>query len=428
MPPFGINALGWIALVPLFVAVVDTHPLIGFFSGLLTVLVPAFLLSKGIVPVPHPMDGDTGWIYGGYLLFGILLAVLARTTAVSKPFGLRKSVFMAALAVLLELALFTILPLHLALTQAYFPPALKIASYTGIWGVSFLLWFFNFAIAMSIRNPKRLASLAVAWVVIVLLAWPQATPDRTAAPAKSQVQVIQTQDTDLSVINHLNRKSALTVWPELSGSASAYRGNTNELRELSKRAGSFITTFEDDASPKAHNVAALFSLGKESKRYWKRKPFAGEAQSHAAGTEAVAVLEYPYELIGLNICFDSCYPIVMRDTARLGNLSLIALPTLDPVSKGGVVQSMHAAFTPFRAAELGIPIARADVTGYSMIVGSDGEVLAELGTGDGSVSAFITEPHRTVYRRFGDWFLAVCWLIVGGFAVDFLRKRTTKPA
>jgi apolipoprotein N-acyltransferase len=229
-----------------------------------------------------------------------------------------------------------------------------------------------------------------------------------------KVAVVQTQETDLTALAKLTKSAAnqgaqLVVWPELSSIAIAPQGNTADLIKLSKEPNepAFVTTFEDNAKPKPHNVAALYWHGTESTRYFKRKPFAGEATLHQRGDKAaVASWTVP---IGLNICFDSCYPAVLRDTVQSPGVGLIALPTEDPPSTNAVVQALHSAYTPFRAAELGTSIARADITAYSMIVGSDGRILAELPPGENILVANVSPPRDTLYKHLGDWFLYLCW-------------------
>src|SRR5207244_4235868 len=125
--------------------------------------------------------------------------------------------------------------------------------------------------------------------------------------------------------------------------------------------------------------AALFSRTGESRRYFKRKPFGGETQMHVAGSQAIAV-PLDGRLIGLNICFDSCFPSVMRDTARLG-ARVIVLPSMGPETPYGWIQAIHGAYTPFRSAELGIPIGRAEVTAFAMITDSSGRIVAQAPPG-----------------------------------------------
>ena len=165
----------------------------------------------------------------------------------------------------------------------------------------------------------------------------------------------------------------------LAESCSHPQGDTAKLKELSKSAPAIITSFPDNHRPLPYNVASLTSNGEESERYQKRKLFAGEKNMHTPGSRAVAVPFEPIDgSIGLNICFDSCYPSVIRETAALPDVKVIALPTIDPESKNHFVAAMHAAYTPFRAAENGVSIIRADGRFGSMFVDTHGQITTEL--------------------------------------------------
>lgn len=431
LPPFDLQPLGWIALVPVLFMSIEASALIGFISGLITALTPAFLLGQRIVPTPHSLVGDPSWIFGGFMIFGMLIAVVCAILGDGKAFGLRKTAILAALAVCLEFATNVLLPVNLALTEWRFAPALAMASVTGIWGVSYVLWFFNCGLATALKSRKRLWLFGPSWLVLAILAVvPILGPIEGGG---TKIAVLQTDATDIEAFKEFNLKAQqqgahLVVWPELSAATLAYRGQTEELQRLSSEFAdvAFVTTFEDDATPKPHNTAALFWQGKESVRYWKRRPFAGEAAKHLAGDLAVAV---PWErLVGLNICFDSCYPGIMRDTVSQGDVQLIALPTLDPSSPDGVIQSLHAAFTPFRAAELGVSIARADTSAYSEIVDSYGRVQVQMGTEPGIAVAEIPSAHGTVYRRMGDWFLALCFIaVIISIVRSQIKQRSRLP-
>jgi apolipoprotein N-acyltransferase len=248
-----------------------------------------------------------------------------------------------------------------------------------------------------------------------------------------RIGVVQTESHNGEELAALNAEATeegadIVVWPELSGQTMA-RIDISQLSEIASRDGQapFATTFNEAGERLPYNVASVFSRDGESLRYRKRKPFAGEVNIHAAGTDAVAV-EIDGVRYGLNICFDSCFPAVMLDTASLG-VDAILLPTLDPIAPYGTIQAMHSAYTPFRAAELGVPIARADITAYSMVVDGRGVIVAEAGSGTTEVDVGTVEVGErwTLYKQWGDWFLYLCGVIaVAGVLVD-RRKTVRRP-
>lgn len=183
----------------------------------------------------------------------------------------------------------------------------------------------------------------------------------------------------------------MVIWPELSATAIARGGRTAPLIDLAAQPGiaPFVTSYPDAARPMPHNTASVFSGSGESARYFKRHPFAEEVNIHAPGEDPVTV-EVGGVVYGLAICFDSCFPASMRSTATHPGPAgtrpqIILLPNLDPPDHTGFIQGIHAAFTPFRAAETGLPIVRADITARSMIVEARGDILAEAGEGTAEI-------------------------------------------
>ncbi|MCW5941360.1 MAG: hypothetical protein KIS66_03960 [Fimbriimonadaceae bacterium] len=416
LPPVGWHPFGWVAFVPVLIASRERGLARGFGLAMAAMLAGALLTRLGWLYRPSLLDGSPAWNYAGFAVFGVAgglaCGVWAETTRRSKW----RPALVAAWAVLFEAALLLYLPAHLALTQARVPAMLNLASWTGIWGVSFLVWLANLSLAEFLAAGKGREAAAIVLLIGLVVTLAPFGPGSVAGSVR--VAALQTPVGSLDDLANRNKRAGelgaeLVVWPELSALAIAPGGDTKDLRDLSREVGQppFLTTFEDDAKPLPHNVAALFNQGVESPRYAKRKPFGGERFVRAAGNRPTAV---PVSglVVGLNVCFDSCFPAVIRDTAVLPEVGLILLPTQDPVAPFGTVQAFHAAYTPFRAAEAGVPVVRADGTAYSMITDSQGRVVAEGGSGTDEILVADVIPERrwTLYRTLGDWFLWPCGL------------------
>ena len=412
MPPRSIAVLGWVFLVPVIMSVKGTRFLWGFLAGLVAAFSAAIVSTTPLV-APNVMAGDVSWNYVGFGLYGVVLAVMMGFAAEQKQISLGRAALLSCLGVILECVTFIKLPAHLALTQYASSPMMAVASVTGIWGVSWLLWFSNFALAGD-RDQKEWRYVGSAVVCLGLMSsvvfW---RPGGGLIAAQDRVVgVVQTEQYGADAILRLNEKLRgrgveLVVWPELSIGDR----DLPIIQEFAGSEGGFpvVASMHDNYSPKPHNMAVLVDKDGVVGRYFKRMPFAGEADQVTAGKQPIVVKTLSQN-VGLNICFDSCYPGVMRDTANAGDPDLIALPTLDPASPNGFIQAAHAAFTPFRAAELGVPIVRAEATAHSMVVNANGEILGTLPAGyEGSLARGITGPKKmTVYRQLGDWFLWVC--------------------
>lgn len=419
LPPHGWAGLGWFVFVPALMALRGKGFAFGFGSGVLISLVAAYIDKSGFLVAAGVEDGTPDWIFAGFLLFGVIAGIAMGLWSASDR--MREGPWvLTAWAVLFEAALLIYLPAHMALTQSRSTAMLELASWTGVWGVSYLVWLANFAIAGA---PIKHKVMFVVAGVLLSVSW------LPAEQGALSIAMIQTRSSDEDLLKKLNLEAGksgalLSVWPELSGQVMAAGGRTEDLQRVARTAGQppYITTYEEPADPMPFNVARIVSDTGMSEPYQKRKPFAGERQMHAAGSTPVAatVGNVTY---GMNICFDSCFPAIMRDTARLPNVGIILLPTLDPDTPYGITQSLHAAYTPFRAAELGVPIIRSDITAHSMAVDSHGRVVAELGNeSDQVLIANVQAGKRwTFVTMAGDWFLAVCALIA------FAGLRKGKP-
>jgi apolipoprotein N-acyltransferase len=433
LPPVGWWPLAWIALVPMMMASRGQRFIVGFGLGLLTGVTVAAVTLSGIFFTDRSWQGVPTWVKLGCVIFGATLGVVSAFLAEVKLGDVRRLLGLAAFAVLFEAATLRVLPVTIALTQADVAGMRMVASLVGIWGVAFLLWSANLflsEILLAKHSLTRLALPAAGLGALLLLGpiW------SSAASAKDKGTIVLVQaDGDqpsakLAAMSG-HDPSALAIWPEFGGLESAPGGNAQKLKDFSNRPDrpAFVTSFRDGYTPLPHNVAALFSRGQESPRYAKRLLFGGEKQMHSEGMEAVAV---PWNgvRVGLNICFDSCSPGVIRETALPDDVRLVALPTIDPPSPHHWIAAMHAAFTPFRAAEAGVPVARADGYAYSMVVDASGQVVRKLAPGEKAEAVSVPLVRRwTLFRQIGNVFLWLCGVLVVAALVPERRRKAATP-
>ena len=411
LPPVDLGVLGWIAFVPSLLVSKGRGFAVGFGTGMAVVLLSALLARFGLWCPASLKDGDPGWIFAGFFVFGIPVGLLHGILGDAKATNWATPVVFAAWAVFFEALTLAVLPGHWALTQWRNPLMLALSSVTGIWGVSFVGWLANLALAEAISNPGRRAKL----IVLSAVALPMATNLIHGSPSNGDKKAVAVQTENYERSRYLqavigrNDGAEIVVWPELAGVAFAVMGDPAHLIEVGEKSGAtpFATSFEDDFRPKKHNTMSIFGPGGQKGMYFKAKLFGGERDMRTPGTSVAH--EGPY---ALNICFDSCFPAWIRRSANQPGVKVILLPTLDPRSPFGVAQSLHAAYTPFRAAETGTPIVRADATARSLVVDEHGTVTAMAGIGtDEDIVGNFGEPISTVYSKFGDWFFAVCGLI-----------------
>lgn len=419
LPPASWQAVGWVCLAPMLASVRGRGFLVGFVGGLLTSIVAACVSLTPLVGPSVLADASPEWNFVGFGLYGIVTGFAGAAVGECRHFGTAHVPVLASLGVLLELATFVKMPAHLALSQYASHPMLAVASVTGIWGVSWLVWASNLTVVAVLTSsaPRQ-------WLMAPAIGALASMVQVPSIGADSPYGLVQTGKFGADELLKLQaplrgHRPQLVVWPELSVSST----DTEALDAFSQSPEGWpvVASYHDGAQPKTHNAARVF--GRAKSVYFKRQPFGAEAAEIQRGSQPVVVATRA-ENVGLNICFDSCFPWVMRETV-LNGAELIALPTLDPKSPNGFVQAAHAAFTPFRAAELGVPILRSEATAWSMAVDGRGRITGWLPTGyEGPLAVELVSSNRpTVYRMWGDWFLVACVLTV---AVPMCRSVLTK--
>lgn len=433
LPPKGVWPLGFLCLVPTLVWARGRGVAWSFAGAMATVLAAAQISRMGLLYAPAILDGNPRWNYLGFVIFGLAVSATCVTVGVTSNRTAWYPLAAAALAVAFEAGLLPLLPAHLALTQSQVPWVVGMASFGGIWVCSYVVWLANLGVAHAIELRSARAFLppfAVALLLVLVGLGVNLIVGEGVSRGEAMVGIVQTESNDLEQLTALNRKAGelgadLVIWPELSGLEIAAGDDTEALVALAKADSQppFVTTFEDAHEPLPRNAAALFSASGESDRYYKRKPFAGERFRRLAGGVPV-VVESPIGRIGLNVCFDSCFPRIMRETASLDPV-LLALPTQDPRAPFGTVQGLHTAYNPFRAAELGLPLVSAECTAFSVFVDAYGRIehLAGVGTEEVVVRKVDLRSRPTPYRVVGDWFLYLCALVSLGYVGGAIAAR-----
>jgi apolipoprotein N-acyltransferase len=125
--------------------------------------------------------------------------------------------------------------------------------------------------------------------------------------------------------------------------------------------------------------------------------------------------------VGL-ICYEAVYPELVRHAVRAGG-RLLANLTNDAWYGRSSAPHQFLAITSLRSAETGMPMLRAANTGVSAVIDARGVVLQETPIFE-RLALTVEVPRAratpTLYTRFGDWVLALAWLVLAGCA---LRAR-----
>ena len=432
LPPFNGEWLGWIAFVPLLWAAPGRRPLEAVGMGML-----AGAMS-GVVQAGWYHDTSRlFWAYIPFLWLSFLFATVAWAAAVAPAQWnpVRRVLFVACVGVGGEwLTSFLPLPLNIALCQFKNLPLIQIAEWTGIWGVSFLLWWANAALAdfalhrrfVPVAIGLGLVTFSLGYGVFALNHTDKNAPRLTVAaiqdltgeevgdmaPAVSGVDRVQ------MTRQAVTQGAKLVVWSEEAlGGEFEPESPKDDTRTLARKLKTaLVVGYSDDARPKPFNCAAYIDAGGNvlSPIHHKIHLYLAERQTNQSG-QAATVVSTPQGILGLEICFDSCYTNTTRETVRRG-ARLIAMPNYDPPTPRGVLHRLHGAMLPFRAIENRVPFVRSDSNGLSQIVGADGSIIAQspLFTPDILVGVVpLGNGLGTFFTRFGDWLAYLCLLIVG---------------
>ena len=435
LPPFNVAWLGWFAIALLLIAVRRCHPLRALELGMLT---------SGVCGVIH-----VGWIssfsrvpaYTPFLWLMLLLGTVSVAAAIARQrqtkfaAGVPWVLFVASVGVAAEwLTTFSPLPLHLALSQYRAQHLIQIASFTGIWGVSFLIYFVNAALADAVLQRRfPTAPLGLAAALIALANGFGTIARRLNDAGSSRLPVAAIQDNGSKDAREALTRDAvvqgarLIVWPEycLGRDFQPQDRNDPTLRLARQLKTYLVVGYFNDAQPKPNNCVALIGPdGSVQGIYKKIHLYGSERRLVQPGQEATA-FDTDIGRIGMEICFDNCFTGVTRRIAQAG-AQLVVLPTSDPVVQHHVLEHLHAAVLPFRAVENRVPFVQTNNRGLSQIVDATGHITtrAPLAVPIALMGAVSLGGGRgTFFTRYGDWLVYFCLLVVGIGALIQIQQR-----
>jgi apolipoprotein N-acyltransferase len=454
LPPYNQEWLGWFAFAPLLVAADGRRPLEAVGLGLIAGL------TGGLVHARWHSDSSAMLLaYLPFLWLAVFFGVVAlagRTARAHHWSGLPWIGFVACSGVTAEwLTTFSPLPLNVALCQYRDLPLIQLASITGIWGVSFLIWLVNATLALAaLERRLRPQTLGIAAILLLgTLLWgrtrllPKApnTPilrvaaiqDYSPGEAGNVAGVLaETKDTDDDPDREAMTRQAATEGAKLVVSSEESLGSafqpddpqdgTHLLAQQTHTA--LVVGFSDDHTPHPHNCAALvLPDGRTAGVYHKTHLFLGERQMVTPGS-ATPTFASPLGRVGMEICFDSLYTDITRGLARHG-AQIVAMPNFDPPTPQGVLHELHSALLPLRAVENRVPFVRSDSNGVSQIIQADGRVIAQAPLWKPAVliaDVPLSDGHGTLFTRWGDWFAYLC--ITGTLVDVFSLRRPLRPA
>jgi apolipoprotein N-acyltransferase len=340
----------------------------------------------------------------------------------------------------------------------------RIATLTGVYGLSFEIALVNSVFAAAFFAPKdrRKVLLAAACGAVIILqagslmAPPAAATDHTALLVQPNVPILEGsmwtkdyfEDTlrDLTAISlhPAGEKDAsrydLIVWPE---SPSPFYTNDPLFRDavsaLARESGTWVVTGAIGISPAMHsggqssqifNSAGLISpAGEWVTRYDKVHlvPFGEylpfpQVFAFAGGLtkevgefqhgESHAPLDAGIQRFGIFICYESIFPDEVRQGPRLGAQVLLNISNDGWYGDSGA-WSQHLQQTRMRAIENDRWLLSGTNTGKTASIDPYGRVVASAPR---KIRTALAAPYAlstgtTFYTRYGDWFAYLCAII-----------------
>jgi len=489
--------LCWVAITPLLVAILrarqpDTlqlragikllpaNPLQGFLLGYACGILWYAGTCYWIYSVMHQYGGvNTPAGIGILILFCLYLAIyhgvfglLVTLLAGSSSFNLRALLLSPVLWVAVELARTRITGFPwglLGTTQVDNIPLSRIASITGVYGLSFEIMLVNAALAAAFLVPrekrKRLLLATVAAALILqagsLVPAPTLPTDHNAILVQANVPILEGADwtkqyfndtlrdlTEISLASNGTSRPDLIVWPENPApfytSDPLFRDAVSNLARQSNAwllAGS-IGIRNASATPnqptEIYNSAALASpSGDWVSRYDKIHlvPFGEyvpfkQIFSFAGGlTKEVgdfsrgisrAPLDAGGTKLGVFICYESIFPDDIRQFANNGAQVLVNISNDGWYGDSGAY-AQHLKQSRMRAVENNRWLLLDTNTGVTAAVDPNGRIVASAPR---KIRTALQAPYAlssatTFYTRHGDWFAYLCAII--SVAALFMR-------
>jgi len=289
--------------------------------------------------------------------------------------------------------------------------------------------------------------LVLRWAGLSAEAKPQAGRKVRVAVAQAsldqdQAWTLQYQLKVLSAYGKLSRQAAgegaqAVLWPEatLPGILADHDPSVQAFRYLAKglKVDLISGVYDRDAEGRLSNCMALASSAGSLQSYAKRQlvPFGeyvplrrlfpfldmavrrfGSDQDFTPGHSAQPLIGRAGRA-GALVCFESVFPGLAADEARLG-AEWLAVSTFDTWYGHSAGPYQHASLAVFRAVEQGLWLARSGATGISFFVAPDGRITHWLDLDKSGMLVQDIELRRadTPYARFGDWFLGLCALLL----------------
>ncbi len=441
-PPFGYGLLGWLALVPLIIAVMSSPTwgmagMCGLSTGIVFYSVSLSFLLEG--------SGPMGLILANILsIFLVVFVVLC--WLIAKNIGLgRAFVFIPVVWTAVEFFrsetrwyYFKFSWLSLGYSQSPHNILIQICDIVGVYGLSFIMMVVNvlFAWILLQRMRKRywawghIALVVIIFCVVLIYGQTrtgyQMSYQSDSSEADIPVAVVQEPIGNVdryikATLKSVNdRQETLVVWPEACLQNALTRPEIRNLIEALVKDKKLYLVFGNleptEEVVRVHNYSVIFSPeGEEIGKYAKRVPVPFFETVVKPG-KRWGIFDTRLGKMGLLICYESGFSYITRMLVKgKRRAEFLVVPTLDRGGWGGLLHKHHASIVPFRAVETRRPIVRSCAQGISMIVHPSGKIEGQLNyLVKGVLRGTIRKgTGTTFYVKYGYYFPIICEGIAG---------------
>jgi len=324
---------------------------------------------------------------------------------------------------------------------------LRLAPYTGVYGLSFVFMMLATALALAAMQRSRLELLWLVPLLALFLLPPMPAGRRGHDTALLlQPRISETEEWTAEKVDQMQRRlmalslrgalaetaspPSIVVWPEVP--APLYYDEDPRLRtylnQLARTLHAYlligVVAHAPDGAP-LNSAELLSPEGVPVSRYdkvnlvpfgefvpWPLGALARKISTEAGDFEAgkrVVVSPLDDHKIGAFICYESVFPNYVRKFAAAGAGVLFNISN-DGWFGGSAARQQHLNIVRMRAAENRRWILRSTNDGITATIDSAGRLRGTLPSGieATSYSGFSYISEQTVYTRFGDWFAAFC--------------------
>ena len=321
---------------------------------------------------------------------------------------------------------------NLAYTQMNCLSVIQIASITGLWGISFVVFLFSATIAALLSgagSPRQRRNLAVAVGAVVCGVFVFGEWRLQANPSDQSVAVtLIARDVPMSVYlgseeqglellreyaDEVHRVTPAgtqaVVLPEKIGrfneSALPIVDALFSSAATATRSAIVLGLVRRTASGDFNSSRLYSSEGKLEANYDKHHLLPG-VEPEKPGDERVVLAQLSRRW-GLQICKDMDFPKLSREYAANG-VNLMLVPAWDFNLDGW----LHSRMAVLRAVENGFALARSARNGLLTVSDNRGRIVSETATAAGrfvSISGRVNVAREeTFYTRTGNWFAVLC--------------------